>query len=92
MKDMAIRILYSDQKKYRKLEQHDIKMSELTSNIRKIKDNITSTKKSATKKKLDKELKLEKQRLTDYLNSIDVTNNLDNSDISVFHASKEIYE
>ena len=67
-------------------------MSELTSNIRKIKDNITSTKKPATKKKLDKELKLEKQRLADYLNSIDVTNNLDNSDNSIFHASKEIYE
>ena len=92
MKDMAIHILYSNQKKYRKLEQHDIKMSELTSNIRKIEDNITSTKKPATKKKLDKELKLEKQRLADYLNSIDVTNNLDNSDNSIFHAFKEIYE
>ena len=67
-------------------------MSKLTSNIRKIEDNINSTKKPATKKKLDKELKLEKQRLADYLNSIDVTNNLDNSDISIFHASKEIYE
>ena len=89
---MTIRIYYNDIKKHKKLLQHDIKMAEMTTIIRNIENNIQSTNKSDKKATYEKQLKAEKQKLSDYLDSVKIHINEDDSDFSVFDTSKEVYE
>ena len=89
---MAIRIFFNDLRRFKKLKQHDVKMAELTTNIKNIENDIQSTNKSSKKSKYEKQLILEKQKLSDYLDSVQIHNNPDDSDLSVFHTSKEVFE
>ena len=89
---MVIHIFYYDLRKFKKLKEHDLKMADLTTTIRNIENDVQSTNKPSKKSNYEKQLKLEKQKLSDYLNSVQIHNNQDDSDFSIFHTSKEVFE
>ena len=92
MKDMAVRIYFHEQKKMEQLEKHDIKMKDMASTIKKLEDNLNSTAKANLIKKYTEQLNIEKDKLTNYLDSIIIPPQHVPEDHTVFHTNKEIYE
>ena len=89
---MSIRIFYHEQKKFKQLEKHDLKILKLSNAIKQLEDNLKYTSKTKNIQKYEKQLNLEKQKLFEYLESVKITHNQDQDDYSVFHTTKEIYE
>ena len=89
---MAIRIFYHEQNKFKQLERHDLKILELSNSIKKLEDDLKSTTNTKNIQKYEKQLNLEKQKLSEYYESINITHNQDEHDYSVFNTTKEIYE
>ena len=89
---MSIRIFYHEQKRFKQLEKYDLKILELSNSIKQLEDNFNNTFKTKLKQKYENQLILERQKLSEYLDSINIPHNQDQEDYSVFDTSKEIYE
>ena len=89
---MSIRIFYHEQKRFKQLEKHDLKILELSNAIKQLEDNLKYTSKTKNIQKYEKQLNLEKQKLFEYLEFIKITHNQNQDNYSVFDTSKEIYE